>query len=133
MTRQQILDYADTITGASCDYPWEGDFTSCVIRHTESKKWFGLLFEASGKSLLKGLEEDKRRLVEPYAGGNSQVDILNLKCDPALSVIIQHSFAGVIPAYHMNKTHWITIILQSDVPEKDIKMLIDMSFELTKK
>ncbi len=131
MTRQQILDYVNSIEGVKCDFPWEDDFVSCVLRHEKSKKWFGLLFTASGKSLLKGLYERKKQMVEPYVAGNLQTDILNLKCDPALSVILQGNFAGIIPAYHMNKTHWITIILNSDVPEKDTKMLIEMSMELT--
>ena len=34
-------------------------------------------------------------------------------------------------AYHMNKTHWITVIIGA-ADENKLKMLLDVSFELTK-
>ena len=38
---------------------------------------------------------------------------------------------GFFPAYHMNKENWITVSLNGSVADDKIKMLIDMSFELT--
>ena len=39
----------------------------------------------------------------------------------------------IIPAYHMNKEHWNTIIISKDVNETLVYELIDQSYELTKK
>ncbi len=40
---------------------------------------------------------------------------------------------GFLPAYHMNKEHWITILLDGSVEREKIKQLIDLSYELTEK
>ena len=38
---------------------------------------------------------------------------------------------GIMPAYHMNKMHWVTVLLNGTVPEKRVLELIDMSFLAT--
>ena len=38
-----------------------------------------------------------------------------------------------IPAYHMNKLHWLTVLPASDVPEELIRDLIRSSYALTDK
>lgn len=55
---------------------------------------------------------------------------LNLKCDPELSMVLRHQFNNVIPAYHMNKKHWNTVIFNKDVPDEEIYRLIDISYEI---
>ncbi len=62
---------------------------------------------------------------------DDRVDILDVKCDPILiGSLIQNE--GYFPAYHMNKTHWITILLDGSVPKEEIFNLIDLSYDLTK-
>ena len=60
------------------------------------------------------------------------VDILNVKCDPVLSGSLRIQ-PGILPAYHMNKENWISILLDGTVDVKQIFTLLDMSFELTAK
>ena len=58
------------------------------------------------------------------------LSVVNFKCDP----IMIGSFLnkeGYFPAYHMNKTSWITVALDGSVPDDEIRMLLDMSFEAT--
>lgn len=38
---------------------------------------------------------------------------------------------GIMPAYHMNKLHWISVLLDGSVPEEKVRELIDMSFMAT--
>ena len=38
---------------------------------------------------------------------------------------------GVYPAYHMNKFHWISVLLP-DAPEDVVRFLVNVSFEATK-
>jgi predicted DNA-binding protein (MmcQ/YjbR family) len=55
---------------------------------------------------------------------------INLKCDPEKAVELRERYEAVTPGYHMNKTHWNTIDLESDIPSKLIKEWIDHSYEL---
>jgi predicted DNA-binding protein (MmcQ/YjbR family) len=55
---------------------------------------------------------------------------INLKCDPEKAVELREKYDGVSPGYHMNKTHWNTIDLESNIPPKLINEWIDHSYEL---
>ena len=74
-----------------------------------------------------GTEVGRDRLGLP---GSGTVDILNVKCDPAMSGFLR-TREGFHPAYHMNKEKWLTIRLDGTVPEEEIKNLIDLSYDLT--
>jgi predicted DNA-binding protein (MmcQ/YjbR family) len=54
-----------------------------------------------------------------------------LKCHPE-KVEQLKSTKGFLPAYHMNKEHWLTVPLTGAVPLGVIKSLLKESFELTK-
>jgi len=54
----------------------------------------------------------------------------NLKCDPDEAVMLRDIFKGVLPGYHMNKRHWNTVILGSDVPVGEIERMMDRSYGL---
>ena len=56
-----------------------------------------------------------------------------MKCDPNLTYMWRDSFESVVPAYHMNKEHWNSIILDGSVPDDDIKAMISDSYDLTVK
>lgn len=55
---------------------------------------------------------------------------INVKCDPELAVELREKYSFIIPGYHMNKIHWNTVILESRVPEKLLKEMIDNSYNL---
>lgn len=57
---------------------------------------------------------------------------INVKCDPEWREFWRKAFESVVPAYHMNKTHWNSIILDGSVPDKDIRRMIGESYDLTK-
>jgi predicted DNA-binding protein (MmcQ/YjbR family) len=64
----------------------------------------------------------------------SMIDIakheyINLKCDPDRSVELRERYDGVRPGYHMNKRHWNSVYLDSDVPDAMIKELIRHSYD----
>ncbi len=64
---------------------------------------------------------------------------MNLKAEPELAIEFRKKFEGeVTPGYHMNKKHWNSVMLEGKIPVKDLKMMIDHSYEqvlksLTKK
>lgn len=117
MTKQAFLSYCLTAYGTSPDYPFEKDFETAVLRHSNNRKWYALVMRVSRRKF--GFDSDEA------------VDIVNLK----LPVEMFGSFGvadGVYPAYHMNKLHWISVLL-SDAPDDVVQFLVNVSFKATKK
>ncbi len=116
MTKQELTDLIFDAYSAEPDYPFPKDEVSCVFRHGGSRKWFALLMNVPYRTL--GIARD---------GG---ADILNVKCDPLLIGSLRGK-PGFLPAYHMNKDKWITILLDGSAGSEDIKALLAMSYGLT--
>ncbi|MGA2405790.1 MAG: MmcQ/YjbR family DNA-binding protein [Bacteroidales bacterium] len=55
---------------------------------------------------------------------------INLKCDPAFAIDLRERYSSVIPGYHMNKKHWNTVMLDGSVPDKEVFLWIDHSYDL---
>ncbi len=55
---------------------------------------------------------------------------INLKCNPALAIELRERFQSVLPGWHMNKTHWNTIIIDGNIPSKLIYEWIDHSYSI---
>ena len=56
---------------------------------------------------------------------------VNLKCDPEWAVQLREEYDGsILPGYHMNKTHWNTVLMDGSVGDKLVTELIDHSYEL---
>ena len=54
---------------------------------------------------------------------------MNVKCDPELAVDLRERYEAVRPGYHMNKTHWNTVVLDGSIPPSEIRKMIDHSYE----
>lgn len=59
-------------------------------------------------------------------------DRINLKCIPMLAVQLREQHAAVIPGYHMNKDHWNTVVLDGSIPDREVKKMIDLSYDLVR-
>ena len=115
MTRAEIEKYIAETYGATPEYPWLSAPRYAVYRHGNNRKWFAVVMDIPKNRLGIACDEI--------------ADVLNLKCDPLLLGALVRE-AGIFPAYHMHKGHWISVLLE-DVPEEQIKFLLGMSFELT--
>ena len=60
--------------------------------------------------------------------GDETVAVLDLKCSP-LMVGSLMSEQGFLPAYHMNKSSWISILLDGSVPDEKIIPLLELSYD----
>ena len=116
MTRKAVLEYVKTQYNIEPDYPWRRNPNYAILRHGGGRKWFGAIVD---------ITEDKLGL-----NGNKLVDALLLKCDPLLISSLRGE-PGIYPAYHMNKEHWVSILLSSQIPKERVSWLIDMSYQLT--
>jgi len=54
----------------------------------------------------------------------------NVKCDPEKAEELRESYSSIIPAFHMNKKHWNSVILNGQVNAKLIREMIDESYAL---
>ncbi len=115
-TREDILAYAKKTFHTEPDYPWRQFPEYAVLRHAGSGKWYGLILNLPKARL--GLE------------GEGNLDVINLKSDHVLDILV-NSAAGALPAYHMNKKHWITLVLDGGFPDSELYELIDESHGLT--
>ena len=116
MTRQELIDYIFDEYSIEPDYPFRMDGVTCVFRHIDNRKWFGIA------------------MVIPYRtigiGKAGSVDILNVKCDPIMIGSLRGK-PGFRPAYHMNRDKWITILLDGSAGREEIKALLAMSYGMT--
>lgn len=115
--RDKVFAYIKKKYKASPEYPWAKYDNNAVFRHSDNKKWFALVMD---------VRKDKLGL-----SGNEYIDVINLKIDDMMfrDILIQKE--GILPAYHMNKEHWITVLLDGTVEEDKVYDLIDASFAAT--
>ena len=59
------------------------------------------------------------------------VDVINLKVDDLFFRDMLIREPGITPAYHMNKQHWVSVLLDGTVPGERVFELIDMSYLAT--
>jgi predicted DNA-binding protein (MmcQ/YjbR family) len=103
--RKTLMDFCLTLAGAYEDYPF--DFEIPAMRHRGNRKIFALFLEHDGRQLL------------------------NLKCEPFMAMFWRDAFNFVIPACHMNKEHWNSVVLDGAVPLEIVKDMIADSYRLT--
>ena len=117
MTKQDFINYCISAYGTVPDFPFEDDFVTTVLRHADTRKWYALVMQVSRRKFGQASDES--------------VDVVNLK----MPVEMFGSFGtedGVYPAYHMNKLHWVSVLLP-DATDDVIKFLTNVSFAATQK
>lgn len=115
MTREEIFDYCRDNYGTEPEYLWMDTPDAAVLRHAANQKWYGVFLTVTADKLGRNSHEP--------------LDLLDIKGDPD-DIVHLREMAGFAPAYHMNKKHWLTVILP-EVPDKEMVFrLIDKSYAL---
>ena len=104
-TRQEAIAACLSLPDAYEDYPFDGNWA--VMRHQTNKKMFAAVFEREGRIWI------------------------NVKAEPGWGEFWKSVYPAVVPAYHMNKQHWISVILDGSMTGEEILHLIDDSYRLT--
>lgn len=112
--RKEIFEYVKNQYGTIPEYLWSSSPDSAVLRH-QNGKWY---------AVIMNVEKSKLGL-----NGDGTVEIIDVKCDPEMTGMIIQTY-GFLPGYHMNKQHWITILLDGTVGESKILDFLDMSYDL---
>jgi len=60
----------------------------------------------------------------------SEIPQFNAKSDPERAIQLREEFDSIQPGYHMNKKHWITVLVDGRLNQKLILEIIDHSYEL---
>lgn len=102
MTHKEVEEYLLSMPNARLDYP----FGEKVAVYKIEDKMFALVEEGS----------------EPVR--------LSLKCDPLLSKVLREKYESVMPGYHLNKKHWITVLLTGQLDWEQVKDLARHSYLL---
>lgn len=114
----EVVDYCNNKYGRNYVNPFKKhpDILAFV---NEKNKWYALLSDVEYNKLNKNTDI------------TTKVKILNVKypTDRILEIIDNKN---IFPAYHMNKKHWISIVLDKNIKLETIKELMDMSYSLVK-
>lgn len=110
MTRRQLIDYCLTYPDSYEDYPF--DDRDCpaawaALRHKTNKKCFAFIYERDNQL------------------------IINLKGDPAVADFLRSTYRAVSPAFHLNKTHWSSVLIGGGLPDYELYSMIESSYRLT--
>lgn len=106
-TREEAILYCKSFKNVIEDYPFH-DNNWTLMRHSGNKKTFACIYEHQNNIWI------------------------NVKCNPEWRDFWRSAFESIVPAYHMNKEHWNSIILDETIPQTDIERMITESYDLTK-
>ena len=114
----EIINYCNNKYGENHVNPFKKhpDILALV---NEKNKWYSLFLDVDYNKLNKNTDI------------TTKVKILNVKypTDKILEIIDNKN---IFPAYHMNKKHWISIVIDKNIKLETIKELIDISYSLVK-
>lgn len=106
LTRAEAIAACAALPDVFEDYPFH-DPNWTVMRHKSNQKAFALIFERQGRIWV------------------------NLKALPEWVHFWQETYTAAVPAYHMNKEHWFSVILDGTIPDGELSRLIAESHALT--
>ena len=113
----EVIDYCNKYGGNHVNpFKKHPDILAFV---NEKNKWYALFLDVEYNKLNKNTDI------------TTKVKILNVKY-PADKILEIIGNKNIFPAYHMNKKHWISIVLDKNIKLETIKELIDISYSLVK-
>ena len=140
MSESELSEYVAETYGVQPKYLWAKFPGAFVFRHRENRKWFCVGMEVERAKLglsVKGSaaandEADRRDPASSASGTPSgKVLLIDVKTGP----IVGGSYLGqpgIVKAWHMNKNHWLGILLEGSASEQTVKELLDVSFCMTR-
>lgn len=116
MDQAELARYARETWGTEAEHLFSETPETYILRHRENRKWYAVVMSVPRSKL--GLE------------GEDPVFLLDVKCGPLLSGSYLGK-PGVVPAWHMNKTYWIGVLLDGSAEEETVRELLEISYRLT--
>lgn len=110
-----LLDYVHQKYGTAPEAPWGALEEYHTLNTAGRHKWYGLFMLIPYRYL--GIKKE------------GKIHVLNLKARPEdIPSLVDH--VHYFPAYHMNKTYWISVLLDKQADVEQIKRLLDDSYAI---
>ena len=106
MSSQELLELCRSMPGAD-EFLMPPPASVNVFRHPGNGKWFAVVHTLRGRLCV------------------------TLKLDPMEALAPRTRYRGAGPGWHMNKVHWNTADVRSDVPAHELRAMLESSHELT--
>lgn len=113
--RERVFDFVRAEFSTKLETPWAKHPEFYVMKTANRQKWYGLMMRIS------------YQLLDPQQSGI--VDVLNLKAPP-LKIVDLIDYQTFYPAYHMNKKHWVSVVVDEKINLKQLQALIRQSYQL---
>jgi predicted DNA-binding protein (MmcQ/YjbR family) len=104
MTRDELQNYCLSLTGTGEDFP----FGPQAAVYKVMNKMFAIL----------PVDETPQTI--------------SLKCDPIEVPLLREKYEAVRGGYHLNKTHWNTVTINSDLPDELVLEMVEDSYLLVR-
>ena len=110
----EVIEHVRSTYGDELEFLWKKS-KSAVWRRKDNNKWYGVMLSITKRQL--GLR------------GDDLIEIIELRNRPeGLEGVVYHEY--YFPGYHMNKKHWLTIILDDSADLDEIRQRIAKSYQL---
>ena len=118
ITSKKVIKYIKSKDNDELEFLWKKSPNNAIVRRKDSAKWYAVFMTISKNKL--------------GFASNKIVEILNLHLKPqkAEELIMTGKY---FPAYHMNKNHWISVLLDENTDYAELCKLVDESYTLAKR
>lgn len=118
ITSKKVIKYIKSNYNDELEFLWKKSPNNAIVRRKDSAKWYAVFMTISKNKL--------------GFASNKIVEILNLHLKPqkAEELIMTGKY---FPAYHMNKNHWISVLLDENTDYAELRKLVDESYTLAKR
>ena len=108
-------------------YPWLDEYLLAKPGATKDYKveWGWHRYMVGGKMFAAILHPSDK-----YDPAYAEKDLVNLKCDPLLAELLRGEYPEVMPGFYSDKRTWNSVDLGGDLPEEQLKFMIDDSYRL---
>lgn len=130
--KEHVMEYIKKTYGVTPEYPWAKYPEYATFKAGEKEKWFAVIMHVSRHGLgLESLTVPGKKDIYGDADLEKKqyVWVVNVKAEPDFIMMVA-GMQGFLPAYHMNKQNWVSILLDGSVPMEQVKGCIDRSFAM---
>jgi len=118
----RIEGWIHSTFGVTAEFPWEKYPGNGTFKCVENGKWFAAVLTVEYGKLEPAGAPDAH-------DADTIVEVINLKAAPDDIPALTEK-PGIYHAWHMNKKHWISVILDDTVPDEEVISLIRASYAL---
>ena len=114
--RAEMEAFAKEHFGTEVEHLWARSPSDGILRRKDNGKWFAVFMTV-----------DRSRL---GLSGTGRTDIMNIKSSELMTGSLLEE-GSIIPAFHMNKKKWLTVLLDGSASVQLAEGCLKMSYDMT--